>query len=108
MKPCTRCNGSGTEPDAVTEAARELAATIHSADISEGTRGILCRAATDFEGAAFKAISEREALLDEILGRFGMAPAPAAGDDGHSPFATHWMVQVPVADIQSWRERRQA
>lgn len=106
MKPCTRCNGSGTEPDAVTEAARELAATIHSADISEGARGILCRAVTDFEGAAFKAISEREALLDEILGRFDMAPAPADRHSEHGP--TTWIVQVPVADIQSWRERRQA
>ena len=101
MKPCTRCNGSGTEPDPVTEAARELAATITSADISEGARGVLSRAATDLEAAAFKAISEKDALLDEILGVIG----PQHGDHVR---ATHWVVQVPVADIRSWRERRQA
>jgi hypothetical protein len=98
-KPCVRCNGSGTEPDAIAEAVAELAAVISDAPIGIGAKDKLAAAVARLRDVA----REREALLDEILGRFADAP----DDDGRRGIAaTHWAVQVPVADIQSWRERR--
>jgi hypothetical protein len=98
-KPCSRCNGSGTEPDAIAEAVAELADMIRDIPVGVGAKDKLAAGVARLRDVA----REREALLDEILGRFSDAP----DDDGRRGIAaTHWVVQVPVADIQSWRERR--
>jgi hypothetical protein len=96
-KPCVRCNGSGTEPDAIAEAVAELSDVIRDSLIGVGAKDKIAAGVAKLRDVA----RDREALLDEILGRFADAP-----DDGHHAAATHWAVQVPVADIQSWRKRR--
>jgi hypothetical protein len=102
MAPCTRCNGSGTEPSALDEAARDLAALISSAEMSEDTRDALSQAAARLNAVACARLSQREALLDEILRAIG-----EPGDGKPGPWS-HWMVQLPAGDVRSWRERRQS
>ena len=102
MKPCTRCNGSGQEPDAIAEAAKTLALAISKTQEWPGPRQELTAAAAKLRDAARDRLDQREALLDEILNCIG-----DARDNGYVLY-THRVVQVPVADIQSWQERRQA
>ena len=98
-RPCSRCEGSGAEPDPVDLAWRDLRAAIRELPMSTTRRG-LERAAADLRLAVCSRTDDLERLADEILRHFAGFP------DEDAPRATHWLAQIPVADIASWRERR--
>ena len=102
-RPCSRCEGSGTEPDPVDLAWRDLRAAIRELPVSTTRQG-LERAAADLRLAVCNRTDDLGRLADEILSHFDMAPLVDAPRTG--PCATHWLAQIPVADIASWRERR--
>ena len=94
-RPCSRCEGSGTEPDPVDLAWRDLRAAIRELPMSTTRQG-LERAAAGLRLAVCSRTDDLERLADEILGRLG--------DGCHG--GTHTILQVPVEDVASWRERR--
>jgi hypothetical protein len=95
-KPCSRCEGSGTEPDPVDVAWRDLRAAIRELPMSTTRQG-LERAAADLRLAVCNRTDDLERLADEILRHF---------DEKAAGGACNLILSVPVADVASWRERR--
>ena len=99
-KPCTHCNGSGSEPDPIEDARMALAGAIATA-----------RTALEFEGResagdAVAAAADRFARLcdlriaameDALSGLLACCTPPGW------PAAPHTIAQIPNADLESCR-----
>jgi hypothetical protein len=93
-KPCTRCNGSGTEPDPLNDAWTALQQAIDRVYDESQRRGVRGAAARHRELADAR-ITILEAALRDMLGGF----EPQLGMRG-----THQILQVPNEDIDNWRK----
>lgn len=102
LNPCTRCNGSGTEPGEISVALDDLARAANAITAGAASDRELARQGKDlltaievYRGACAARITSLEAALRDILGRF---------PERRAQQGTHQLLQVPNEDVTNWRK----